>query len=51
MIEFLVAVKDTVGNIHKWFRVVYGSAAVDRSAASRWVKRVRNVEVGKFAAP
>jgi hypothetical protein len=46
VIEFLVAVKDTVGNIHKWFSNVYGNVAVDRSTVGRWAKTARDVEVG-----
>jgi len=30
-----------VGNIHKRLCAVYGSCAVDRSAAGRWVQRVK----------
>jgi hypothetical protein len=31
VIEFLVTVKETVVNIHKWLSSVYGNAALDRS--------------------
>jgi transposase len=41
VIEFLVAEKENVGNIHKRLCVVYGSFAVDRSTAERWVQRVK----------
>jgi imidazole glycerol phosphate synthase subunit HisF len=40
VIEFLVAEKENVGNIHKWLCAVYGSCAVDRSTVGRWVQRV-----------
>ena len=41
VIEFLVAEKESVGNIHKRQRAVYGRCAVDRSTAGRWVQRVK----------
>jgi len=40
VIEFLVAEKESVGNIHKRLCVVYGSCAVDWSTVVRWVQRV-----------
>jgi len=39
--EFLVAEKESVGNIHKRLCAVYGSCAVDRSTAGRCVQRVQ----------
>jgi hypothetical protein len=47
VIEFLVAVKETVWNIHKWGSNVDGNVAVDGSTVGRWAKGVRNVQVGK----
>jgi len=41
VIEFLVAEKESVGNIHKWLCAVYGSCAVDRSTVGRCVQRVK----------
>jgi hypothetical protein len=41
VLEFLVAEKESVGNIHNWLCVVYGSCAVDRSTIGRWVLRVK----------
>jgi len=38
VIEFLVAEKESVGNIHKQLCAVYGSSAVNRSTAGRWVQ-------------
>lgn len=40
VIEFLIAEKETVGNIHKRLCAVYGTFAVDRSTVSRWAQRV-----------
>jgi hypothetical protein len=40
VIEFLLAEKESVGNIHKRLCAVYGSCAVDRSTVARWVQRV-----------
>jgi hypothetical protein len=37
-IRYLVAVKETVGNIHKWLSNVYGNAAVHSSNISHWAK-------------
>jgi hypothetical protein len=39
-------VEETTGNIHTRLSNVYGNPAVDRSIVGRWVKRVRNGEVG-----
>jgi len=47
VVEFLVAVKETVGNIHKRLSDVDGNVAVDVSTAGRWAKRVRDVQLGK----
>jgi len=41
VIEFLVAEKESVGNIHKQLCGVYGSCAVDRSTVGCWVQRVK----------
>jgi transposase len=41
VIEFLVAEKETVGNIHKQLCAVYGSCEVDRSTVERWIQRVK----------
>jgi hypothetical protein len=41
VIEFLVAVKETVWNIHKQLSNVDGNVAVDGSTVGRWAKRVR----------
>jgi hypothetical protein len=45
VIEFLVAVKETVQNIHKRLSNAYGNAAVDRNTVGCWAKRVRDTEV------
>jgi hypothetical protein len=47
VLEFLVAVKEMVGNIHKRFSNIYGNAAVNSSTVGRWAERVMDVEVGK----
>ena len=39
--EFLVAEKESVGNIHKQLCVVYGSSAVERSTVVCWVQTVK----------
>jgi hypothetical protein len=39
--EFLVAEKQSVGNIHRRLCAVYGSCAVDRSTVGRWIQRVK----------
>jgi len=39
VIEFLFAVKETVGNIRKRLSNVYGNAAVHRSNVGHWAKR------------
>uniref|UniRef100_A0A0B7BA11 Mos1 transposase HTH domain-containing protein n=1 Tax=Arion vulgaris TaxID=1028688 RepID=A0A0B7BA11_9EUPU len=41
MIEFLVAEKETVMNIHKHLCDVYGSLADTRSTVSHWVQRTK----------
>jgi hypothetical protein len=46
MIDFLAAVKETMGKIHKRLSSVYGNPAVDRNTAGRLAKRVRDGEVG-----
>ncbi|KAJ4444447.1 hypothetical protein ANN_06239 [Periplaneta americana] len=40
VIEFLCYENETVGNIRKRFKKVYGDAAVDRSTVSRWPSRL-----------
>jgi len=47
VLVFLVAVKEMVGNIHKWLSNICGIAAVNSSTVGHWAKRVRHVEVGK----
>lgn len=46
-IEFLVAMKETEGDIQQRLNNVDGNVAVDRSTVGRWAKRARNVQVGK----
>jgi hypothetical protein len=41
VIEFLVAEKEGVENIHKWLCAVYGSCAVNRSTGGHWIQRVK----------
>jgi len=41
VIEFLVAEKESVGNIHRLLCAVYGSCAVDWSTVGPWVQRVK----------
>jgi hypothetical protein len=38
VIEFLVTVKETVGNTHKQLSNVYGNAAFNRSTVGCWTK-------------
>jgi hypothetical protein len=47
VIEFLVAEKGSVGNVHKFLCAVYGSCAVDRSTVRRWVGRVKASGIGE----
>jgi hypothetical protein len=47
VVEFLVAEKESVGNIHKRLCAVYGSCAVDRSTVGRWVQTVKASESGE----
>ena len=47
VIEFLVAEKESVENIHRRLCAVYGSCAVDRSTVGRWVQRVKASESGE----
>jgi hypothetical protein len=47
VIEFLVAEKETVGNIHKRLCAVHGSCAVDRRTVGRWIQRVKASESGE----
>jgi len=41
VIEFLVAEKESVGNIHKRLCAVYESCIADRSRVGRWVHKVK----------
>jgi transposase len=41
VIEFLVAEKESVGNIHKQLCALYRSCAVNRSTVWHWVQRVK----------
>ena len=47
VIEFLVAEKESVENIHKRLCAVYGSCAVDSSTVGRWVQGVKASESGE----
>ncbi|PSN35826.1 hypothetical protein C0J52_22744 [Blattella germanica] len=42
VIEFLCCENESVGNIHKRLKRVYGAAAVDRSTVNRWASRLRD---------
>jgi hypothetical protein len=42
VLEFLVPVKEMVGNIHKQLSNIYGIAAVNSSTVGRWVERLRD---------
>lgn len=44
VIEFLIAERENVGNIHKRLCAVYGDCAVDRNPVGRWAKRVKASE-------
>lgn len=44
VMEFLVAEKKSLGNIHKSLCSVHGSATVDRSTVGGWVRRVTPFE-------
>jgi hypothetical protein len=46
VIEFLIAEKETVVNIHKRLCYVYGSCAVDRSTVSCWVQTIKDAGSG-----
>jgi hypothetical protein len=46
VIEFLTAEEETVGNIDKHLKKVYGGCTVDRSTVGCWVKHVRSSERG-----
>jgi len=46
LIDFLTAVKETMGKIHKEFSNACENPAVDRCTVVRWVKRLRDGEVG-----
>jgi hypothetical protein len=43
---FLGAMEETMWNIHKKLSIVYGNGAVDGSTVGRWVKGMRDGEVG-----
>jgi hypothetical protein len=45
VIQFLVAVKEKVQNIHKRLSDAHGNAAVDRNTIGCWAKRVRDREI------
>jgi hypothetical protein len=40
VIEFLCCENDTVGNVHKRLKNMYGDDAVDRRTVSRWARRL-----------
>ena len=44
VIEFLIAEKETVGNIHKRLCVVYGDCAVDRRTVGLWTMKAKASE-------
>jgi hypothetical protein len=44
VIKFLVAEKESVGNIYNRLCNVYGTAKVDRCTVDRWTKRVTTSE-------
>ena len=44
VIEVLVEMKETVGDIRKRLSSVYGNVTVDRSTVHRWAKRMKNVQ-------
>jgi hypothetical protein len=44
VIEFLVAEKESVTNIHRRLKNVYGDSAVDKSTVSRWDSRIAGSE-------
>jgi hypothetical protein len=48
VVEFRVAGKETVRNVHKRLGNVCGYAAVNRGILGHWAKRVRGGEVGKL---
>ena len=47
VIEFLYAEQETISNIHRRLKNVYGEETVDRSTVSRWVSRFSVAEQGK----
>jgi hypothetical protein len=47
VIEFLVAEKESVGSVRNRLCAVYGSCAIDRSTAGRWVERVKSSGSGE----
>ena len=50
VIEFLVAVKETAGNIHTRLSNVDGYVAVDGSTVGRWAKKSEGCTSRKSAA-
>jgi hypothetical protein len=47
VVEFLVAKKESMRNLHKHLCNVYGSAEVDRHTVGCWAKRVMASRTGK----
>jgi hypothetical protein len=47
VIEFLVAEKESVTNIHRWLKKLYGDNAVDKSTVIRWASRIAGSEKGQ----
>jgi hypothetical protein len=46
VIEFLTVEEETMGNIHRRLKNVYGDCTVDKSTVRRWAKRVKSSERG-----
>ena len=44
VIEFLLSVGETVQNISKRLKQVYGNGAIDYSTVMRWVKQINDVK-------
>jgi hypothetical protein len=47
LIEFLLAEKESIANIHWRLTNVYGNMAVEKSTVSRWAKRLAWSEQGQ----
>jgi hypothetical protein len=47
VIEFLVVAKESVTNIHRQLKTVYGDSAVDKSTASHWASQIAGSEKGQ----